>query len=93
MKLNPNPLIPWNRRINLSKVESKRVYRFPKGEFVEINEPQLLIITENGHRLLSKDGVSHYIPYGWIELSWENIGERSFFCEGTKDEQDKMLKE
>lgn len=50
--------------------ESKRTYVFPEGS-VTIDQPTHLNVSANGHRLLSKDKISHYVPKGWIHLFWE----------------------
>jgi hypothetical protein len=62
---------------NKSKYEfvdiSSEVYReyiWPDGKTVLINYPTHLAVSASGHRLLSADGFSHYIPYGWIHLRW-----------------------
>jgi hypothetical protein len=50
--------------------EGYREYRFPNGEYVKIDNPQKLSISQHGHRVW--DGQkSHYIPIGWIHLYWE----------------------
>jgi hypothetical protein len=51
--------------------EKVRTYNFGSQGFVKIQDPTLLHVSENGHRLFSKDGRSHYVPNGWIHLSWE----------------------
>jgi len=50
--------------------EQYRVYTFPGGDTVKINNPQQLSVSENGHRLFDAQGVSHYIPMTWIHLEW-----------------------
>lgn len=51
--------------------EKSRTYSFPGGDEVTINLPCKLNVSKSGgHRLFSADGVSHYIPNGWIHLSW-----------------------
>ena len=56
--------------------EEYREYLFPAphGRFVKvrINKPTHLSVSESGgHRLLDEDGVSHYVPSGWVHLSWK----------------------
>jgi hypothetical protein len=56
--------------------EEYREYQFPspQGRFVKvrINKPTHLSVSESGgHRLLDADGVSHYVPAGWVHLSWK----------------------
>ena len=49
----------------------ERVYNFGSKGFVKILYPIKLNISESGqHRIFSKDGKSHVIPSGWIELTW-----------------------
>jgi hypothetical protein len=50
--------------------EEMRLYKFPGGDKVVIDRPLKLCVKENGHRVWDIKGVSHYIPTGWIHLSW-----------------------
>ena len=51
--------------------EQYRVYEFPNGSKVRIDNPlQLNVSKSGGHRVLDSDGVSHYIPSGWNHLYW-----------------------
>jgi hypothetical protein len=51
--------------------EAERVYNFGQKGFVRINRPlQLAVSDSGGHRIFSADGRSHYIPAGWIEITW-----------------------
>jgi hypothetical protein len=51
--------------------EVRRQYDFHGGESVVLESPLKLNVSESGgHRILTADGVSHYIPAGWIHLSW-----------------------
>ncbi len=36
-----------------------------------IHGPQHLNVSRGGHRILDKDGISHYVPKGWLHLSWK----------------------
>ena len=38
---------------------------------VRIDYPLYLNVSKTGHRVLDAQGVSHYIPKGWIHLLWE----------------------
>ena len=60
--------------------EEWREYRFLGGETIRINAPQQLNVSESrGHRVFDGHGVSHYIPAGWIHLSWKvRDGEPNF---------------
>jgi hypothetical protein len=51
--------------------ESSRTYIFPDGS-VTINNPVGLSLKGTGHRVADANGRGHYIPLGWIHLSWEN---------------------
>ena len=51
--------------------ESVRRYHYKGGETVEIPGPLMLNVSRSGgHRIFDENGVSHYIPKGWIHLSW-----------------------
>jgi hypothetical protein len=50
--------------------EKYREYVFPVG-VVRIENPLQLNVSKNGHRVFDAQGVSHYIPQGWIHLKWE----------------------
>lgn len=54
--------------------EKYREYVFIKDgeqQIVRINSPVKLNVSKSGgHRILDSDGISHYIPSGWIHLSW-----------------------
>lgn len=51
--------------------EKARTYYFPGNEHVTIYDPQFLNVSRSGHRILDRDGNSHYIPKGWIHLVWK----------------------
>lgn len=51
--------------------EIYRVYEF-SGNKVKIDMPVALHVSDRGsHRVLDAQGVSHYIPTGWIHLYWK----------------------
>jgi len=51
--------------------EKARRYTFPGQEYIYILEPQWLHVSaSNGHRIIDKNGTSHYIPPTWIHLAW-----------------------
>lgn len=51
--------------------EEWREYRFPGGDVIKIDRPLKLHVSESrGHRIFDAEGRSHYIPWGWIHLSW-----------------------
>lgn len=54
--------------------EEFRVYEFSSKYNIDrvfVHKPVALSVSQSGgHRILDEDGVSHYIPSGWIKLSW-----------------------
>ena len=79
-------LFPFHTKIPLSEREEYRTYVFPGKEEVRIDNPQFLIVSDNGHRVFGEDGISHYIPHGWIHLYWKNKNDHTFYCENPDDE-------
>ncbi len=60
------PSLPFR---NLSD-EQYRVYDFGDHQ-VRLVKPMKLNVSESGgHRVFTADGVSHYIPSGWVHLYW-----------------------
>lgn len=58
--------------------EEYRTYDFGNTT-VTIKEPLRLAVSNNGHRIFDANGVSHYIPKGWIHLAWKaKTGEPHF---------------
>ena len=52
--------------------EEQRTYTFPDGELVHIKQPCWLAVSASGgHRILDSAGTCHYIPTGWIHLTWD----------------------
>jgi len=52
--------------------EEYREYKFRKNKIARINMPLKLSVSETGaHRVFDADGVSHYIPKGWIQIRWK----------------------
>jgi hypothetical protein len=50
--------------------EAWREYEF-RDERIRLDEPVALNVSKSGgHRVLTADGVSHYIPPGWHHLKW-----------------------
>lgn len=79
-KPSPNPLSSPPIKFEDITTESWRKYTFPGGHEVFLNQPVRLNVSKSGgHRVLTGDGVSHYIPSGWIHLEWVvNTGEPHF---------------
>lgn len=60
--------------------EEVRVYRFPGDNSIAINNPVALAINSRGsHRIIDSEGISHYIPAGWVLLSWKVKAGRPYF--------------
>lgn len=51
--------------------EEYRSYTFPGGDTVTIKNPLKLAVSAGGHRVFDGQGMSHYIPKGWIHLKWK----------------------
>ena len=52
--------------------EAWREYQFESGATVKIDNPVKLNVSDSGgHRIFDAQGLSHYIPKGWIHLVWE----------------------
>lgn len=47
-----------------------REYEFD-SKTIRIDQPQYLSVSDNGHRLFDGEGQSHYIPLGWLRLTWK----------------------
>lgn len=51
--------------------EQWREYQFLDGQAIRIDAPLKLNVSDSGgHRIFDAEGVSHYIPAGWIHLKW-----------------------
>lgn len=52
--------------------EMFRSYTFADGGEFTVSRPQRLNVSNSGgHRILDSMGVSHYVPSGWLAISWE----------------------
>ena len=63
--------------------EQYREYDFGDGRMVRIEGPDKLHVKRkdegDSHRILDVDGVSHYIPVGWVKIEWEVHEGKPFF--------------
>jgi hypothetical protein len=60
--------------------EEYRVYEFADGAKVRIDAPlKLNVSTSGGHRIFDKFEECHYIPAGWVHLSWRVKPGRAHF--------------
>jgi hypothetical protein len=51
-------------------MEQDRTYRVLGDEEIYISRPQWLHVSKSGHYVLDYNETMHFIPNGWIELSW-----------------------
>ena len=52
--------------------EMFREYIYPSGSKIVINNPlRLSVAKNNAHRLFDLNGLSYYIPPGWISIIWK----------------------
>ena len=59
-----------NLKLNDISSESWREYDFGDHQ-VHIDSPLALNVSKaGGHRVIDAEEVSHYVPKGWIHLSW-----------------------
>ena len=60
--------------------EAIRRYHYRRDDTVTILSPLMLNVSRSGgHRIFDANGVSHYIPKGWIQLTWVvKAGEPNF---------------
>lgn len=66
-------IVTNNPSLKFNSLESEkfRVYQFRDGFEVRIVSPKVLNVSKGGgHRVLDAEGVSHYIPSGWVHLYW-----------------------
>lgn len=60
--------------------EDFRTYEWSNGIEITINRPIYLNVSKSGgHRIFDEQGISHYIPSGWIHLYWKPIKGASNF--------------
>lgn len=66
--------------VKLLSSEMWREYHFANGAVVRIDAPFQLHVNERGsHRVMTVDGISEYIPAGWVRLRWENYPQYAAF--------------
>ena len=58
--------------LNNISSEDWREYDFG-SQSVRVTKPLALNVSKSGgHRIIDAEGVSHYVPKGWIHLSWKS---------------------
>jgi len=67
-------------KIHDISTELYRVYTFDTGYQLTIDKPITLSFSKRGSRILDEAGMGHYIPDGWVHLTWK-----------TKPDCNKML--
>jgi len=54
-----------------SKPESRRVYTFPGGDKIVVEDVIECRVSRHGnHKLVTLDGTVHVVPWGWICVSY-----------------------
>lgn len=53
--------------------ERWRTYYYADGTEQTIIAVQKLAVSKSGHRLFTADGLSHFVPFGWIRVSWKVV--------------------
>lgn len=59
--------------------EVYRQYRFSNGTLVLIDHPVALSVSASGGHRIFDGEKSHYVPSGWVHLSWEVRGGEPHF--------------
>lgn len=51
--------------------EAERTYHFPGGNTFTIPSPtHLHVSASGGHRLMNEEGMGHYVPAGFLAITW-----------------------
>lgn len=81
MEETKNSLIERGKEIDIS-AEQERTYEYAGGELILIYHPLILIVSDNGHRIVDESGVGHYIAYGWRRIIFKARDNRfQFQCQ------------
>lgn len=56
-------IFPRNKKV-IIQTEASRMYEF-SDKLIEIVEPVMLLVSDNGHLVVDYEGRGHYIPNGW----------------------------
>lgn len=69
-----------NKELNWKDISEElwREYHFPyKNDLyiIRIEEPLAVVISDNGHRIYNRKGVSYYIPKVYIAILWAGYEE------------------
>lgn len=58
--------------------EQWREYDF-NGVHVQIEDPQYLAVSDNGHRILDASGISHYVGFDGFYFKWQAEADEPHF--------------
>ena len=54
--------------------EEWREYRYANGDHYRIEQPKTLFLKRDAegdsHRILDRDGITHYVRRGWVAIAW-----------------------
>lgn len=59
--------------LTLKDISTERWREYNFSDYVvRIDEPLAINVSKaGGHRIIDAEGVSHYIPKGWLHLKWK----------------------
>lgn len=62
-----------NPELKFSSLTDEQYHVYVFGDqLVRLDNPTVLNVSASGgHRVLDSEGISHYIPKGWIHLYWK----------------------
>ena len=64
--------VPANMSFSSLESEKSRIYHFPNDEKRVIVDPIAINVSRSGgHKVIDAEGITHYIPKGWLELTWK----------------------
>jgi hypothetical protein len=66
----PQPVSARRKFLDISN-QKTRTYNYGENKIVVIENPQWLNIDKTGHRVVDLAEVAHFLPEGWIEITWE----------------------
>lgn len=67
-----NPIYISGLEFKSIQSEVSRTYDFGSGLTVTLDKPMWLNVSASGgHRVITADETSHYIPAGWLHLLWK----------------------
>lgn len=89
MEETKNSLLERGKEIDIS-AEEERTYEYAGGELISILHPLILIVSDNGHRVVDEAGVGHYIAYGWRRIIFKARNSQfQFLCQLAEKKEEK----